>query len=187
MNKKKPVGRPKESIRKRILKTPLTLERIGKLYKSGFTDDQVADFLGITVLAIHKWKKLNEFSIPLKDWKKEADVKVEQALYKRAIGYEYHEVTYEKSKVGGLGIKLTGDEIDSIKHVDTYKTKVTTKQVAPEVLAQIFWLKNRQPTVWKDKTDVEHILPDTLVEKYATVPLTEILSKLNALIGESKG
>ena len=35
-------------------------------------------------------------------------------------------------------------------------TKVVTKHVAPDVTAQIVWLKNRRPDKWRDKQDVEH-------------------------------
>lgn len=35
-------------------------------------------------------------------------------------------------------------------------TKVVTREVVPDVTAQIFWLKNRKPAEWRDKQDVEH-------------------------------
>ena len=56
---------------------------------------------------------------------------------KRAIGYEYEEVS-EKYESGMMTEK-----------------KITKKQVVPDVTAQIFWLKNRRPDKWKDKQDVE--------------------------------
>ena len=34
-------------------------------------------------------------------------------------------------------------------------TKEVTKEVAPDVTAQIFWLKNRKPEQWRDKQDVD--------------------------------
>ena len=34
-------------------------------------------------------------------------------------------------------------------------TKRVKKQVAPDVTAQIFWLKNRKPAEFRDKHDVE--------------------------------
>ena len=67
--------------------------------------------------------------------KEVADARVESALYKRAIGYEYTETSKE---VGPDGVKI----------------KTTTKQVAPDVTAQIYWLKNRRPDRWKDKQDI---------------------------------
>ena len=32
----------------------------------------------------------------------------------------------------------------------------TTKVIAPDVTAQIFWLKNRKPKEWRDKQVMEH-------------------------------
>ncbi len=36
------------------------------------------------------------------------------------------------------------------------KIRVTTREVIPDVRAQIFWLKNRQPKLWRDKQEVDH-------------------------------
>lgn len=33
--------------------------------------------------------------------------------------------------------------------------KETEEEVAPDVTAAIFWLKNRKPEEWRDKRDVE--------------------------------
>ena len=32
-------------------------------------------------------------------------------------------------------------------------TKIVKKQMAPDTTAQIFWLKNRKPSDWRDKRD----------------------------------
>ena len=34
-------------------------------------------------------------------------------------------------------------------------TKVVTKEVQPDVTAQIFWLKNRKPDKWRDRPEQE--------------------------------
>lgn len=129
-------------------------QQLKKLVLSGWDDSQVSDFFGVTTISLYNYKlKYPKFFSALKDWKIEADKKVEKSLYQRAIGYTYDEVTYEKSNVGGLGIKLVEGEIEQIKHTDTAKVKIVVKQVAPDVIAQIFWLKNRQPSEWRDKTE----------------------------------
>ena len=61
------------------------------------------------------------------------DIEVENALLKRALGYEYVEERIEKSKRDGV------------------KVIQTVKQVVPDTTAQIFWLKNRRPDKWRDK------------------------------------
>ena len=77
----------------------------------------------------------------LKDGKRYSDSKVSDALYNRALGYESKET---KEEVGDTGNKTT----------------VTTKQVAGDTTAQIFWLKNRQPGEWRDRQELAHSLSD---------------------------
>ena len=60
------------------------------------------------------------------------DDKVEQALLKRALGYEYEETEIVASKDG-----------------KTSKVKKTKKEVPPDTTAIIFWLKNRNPKKWR--------------------------------------
>lgn len=103
--------------------------------RDGLTDEQIAHNLGIAVSTLYAYKaEHEEFSEALKRGKEVVDYEVENALLKRALGYSYEERTYE----GGL------------------LTKTVTKQVAPDVTAQIFWLKNRKPVEWRDKHGVEH-------------------------------
>lgn len=144
----KKVGRP--SVYEKI-----DFKQLKKLILKGWIDKEVAEFYGVKEVTIFNWKKEHpEFMSALKEWKLEADEKVEKSLYQRALGYKYDEITYEKSKTGGLGIHLTEGEVSDIKHVDTYKTKITVKEVAADVTACIFWLKNRKPEQWREKHEV---------------------------------
>ena len=102
--------------------------------RDGLTDEQIANNLGISKDTFYKYKKEHtDFSDSLKRGKEVVDYQVENALLKRALGYQYDEITYED-----------GEEI-----------KRVTKQVAPDTTAQIFWLKNRRPSKWKDKIENE--------------------------------
>lgn len=83
-------------------------------------------------------KKHPEVIDLLKEGKDEADMKVESALYKRAIGYDIEETTTEV-RIGEDG---SGQ---------TTVVKKTKKHVAGDTTAQIFWLKNRRQNKWKDK------------------------------------
>ena len=160
---KKKIGRPPEDLATRLNKISMDKEKIKMLYIDGWTDQKVADFLGISVPAIKKWKKVNEFSIPLKDWKTVADLKVEKCLYKRAQGFKYKEVTTEYIEIGE-------------SKTPAKKTKVVTKQLPPDPTSMIFWLKNRQPDKWRDKKDVE-VIELTPEEKRAK------LARIKAIIG----
>ena len=64
---------------------------------------------------------------------------VENALLKRALGYEFDEVK-EKYEDGVLTERI-----------------ITRKEVVPDTTAQIFWLKNRKPKDWRDKINYEEI------------------------------
>lgn len=103
--------------------------------RDGLTDEQIAKNLGVAYSTFKEYKnKYSAFSAILKKGKEIVDYEVENALLKRALGYEYDEITYEN-----------GEEV-----------KRVTKQVAPDTTAQIFWLKNRKPQQWRDKKDIEH-------------------------------
>lgn len=101
--------------------------------RSGLTDEQIAHNIGIHVATLYTWmSKHGEIREALKRGKEVVDFEVENALLKRALGYEYDEITYENGK----------------------ETKRVRKQVVPDTTAQIFWLKNRKPDEWRDKRNV---------------------------------
>ena len=102
------------------------------------TDKQIAENIGVAYSTFRDWiKRFPALSAPLKRGKEVIDRQVENALLKRALGYEYVETTKELTDLG-----LT-------------VTKQVTKQVAPDTTAQIFWLKNRKPQEWRDKKETE--------------------------------
>ena len=101
--------------------------------REGLTQQQIADNLGINVDTLIEYKKkYPDFSNALKKGKEVIDFEVENALLKRALGYEYEEETYENGIL----------------------TKKVKKQVPPDTTAQIFWLKNRQVKKWRDKVEI---------------------------------
>ena len=103
--------------------------------RSGLTDEQIAHNMSIARSTLNEWKKkFSDISDALKKNKEAADMEVENALYKRALGYQYTEVTEESGVI----------------------TKRVTKEVVPDVGAICFWLKNRQPDKWRDKQEVQH-------------------------------
>lgn len=102
--------------------------------RDGLIDKDIAKNIGVTEQTLNVWKKkYPSFFESLKRGKEVVDRQVENALFKRALGYKYDEVTYE----------------------DGVETKRVTKEVVPDTTAQIFWLKNRKPEVWRDKQSVE--------------------------------
>ena len=64
--------------------------------RNGLTDEQIAENMGISCSTLYDWKnKYSDISESLKRGKEVVDVLVENALFKRALGYEYKEVTKE--------------------------------------------------------------------------------------------
>lgn len=112
--------------------------------RDGLSNEQIAHNMGITFQTLYKWQdKYSELREALKKGKEVVDREVENALLKRALGYEYDEVTQEPVTDKDTGI------------TEMRVTKRVTKQIVPDVTAQIFWLKNRKPEEFRDKRDVE--------------------------------
>lgn len=107
--------------------------------RDGLTDEQIAHNCGINTATLYDWKKrYPEISEALKKGKEVVDIEVENALLKRAKGFEYCEEKIEMETNG------TGQVLSR-------KVVQTVKQVAPDVGAAAFWLKNRRPDVWRDR------------------------------------
>lgn len=89
-----------------------------KLCRLGATDAEMADFFGVDVSTINRWKvDHSSFCESIKNGKILADAEVANSLYNRAMG----SVDYP-----------------------------------PDTTACIFWLKNRRPSSWRDRTSTEH-------------------------------
>ncbi|MEK5070520.1 helix-turn-helix domain-containing protein [Sporosarcina sp. FSL K6-1508] len=124
---------------------PEGLIKIEGWARDGLTDEQIATNIGISRSTLNEWKKkYSDISDALKRGKEVVDRQVENALLKRALGYQYNEVTQEKTWSDELGI------------YEMSVTKIVTKEVNPDTTAQIFWLKNRKPKDWRDKQDIQH-------------------------------
>lgn len=110
------------------------LEVIQGWARDGLTNEQIAENMGISHDTLYKYKKrYSEFAESLKKGKEVVDRQVENALFKRAIGYETTEITKENGVIA----------------------KEVIKEVKPDVVAQIFWLKNRKPEHWRDKKEID--------------------------------
>lgn len=124
--------------------------------EQGYTDKNLAAYFKVNESTINRWKnKYCEFWESIKKGKDVFDTEVvEQSLLKRATGYSYVETTRELQKEDQEVIDE--DEGSEIPIQTLAVTKKVTKQVAPDVTAQIFWLKNRRPQRWSDVKEVEH-------------------------------
>jgi hypothetical protein len=106
----------------------------------GATDKDLAIAFNTTITNIERWKaKHPDFGGALKIGKKEADGRVERSLYQRGVGYSY-------------------DAVKIFMPAGAKKPVIVpyVEHVPPDVTAQIFWLKNRDPAHWRDAWQVEH-------------------------------
>ena len=119
--------------------------------RDGMTDEQIAGNMGISARTLYRWKlQYCQICQALKKGKDVADREIENALFKRAKGYDVIE-TKTKTKNGGV----------------IEKTE-TTKHIPGDTTAQIFWLKNRKPEYWgggdkftnEEETEVRIYMPD---------------------------
>lgn len=138
--------------------TPEGLLKLEGWARDGLTDEQIATNIGITAKTLYDWKKkYSNICEALKRGKDVVDRQVENALLKRALGYEYEEVK-KKFECG----------------VMTERT-VTKKEVIPDVTAQIFWLKNRKRETWADRQNIE-----------ISQPIDDSIKEMEAYFGQLK-
>lgn len=145
--------------------------------RDGLTDKQIAENIGISRSTLNKWKNdFSDISDTLKRGKEVVDRQVENALFKRALGYEYTERTAKvvdrdpdvveaERREFENRFKLDNPEATSQEIKDAAVKAIPTrerivflevdKQVAPDTGAIAFWLKNRKPDVWRDKKETE--------------------------------
>lgn len=110
------------------------------------TVTDICEVMGVSVATFYKWLKEEEdFSKAVMRVREAADDQVVNALYKRAIGYEYVEVT-DRSETG---TGADGGPIDKQVQI------VTPKHMPADPGSIMNWLKNRQPDDWRDKKVVE--------------------------------
>ena len=104
----------------------------------GATEAILAEFFGVTVDAITKWKQSQPiFAKALRMGRVQADIRVAEALYSRAIGYKWSEQQAFKVK-----------DVDGNERVEVVSVE---RQVPPDTGACAFWLKNRRKDAWRDR------------------------------------
>lgn len=118
--------------------------------REGLTYEQIAHNMGIDVTTLREWRKKNStISTTLKKGKEVTDYEVENALYKKALGYN---VLLKKTfKIKTIEYNDQGKKIKEKEElVDGYDEA----HIPADTTAQIFWLKNRKKEKWRDKVEV---------------------------------
>jgi hypothetical protein len=106
--------------------------------RRGLTNEQIAHNMGIGITTLTRWrKKHGQLESAIKTSKDVANILVENALFKRAIGYDADEITSYRDKESG----------------EMIITKRVQKHYAPDVRAISMWLMNRLPQLWRNRPD----------------------------------
>lgn len=117
-------------------------EKAHALAIQGATDREIAEALEIHEATLYRWKHEHpEFRESIKLGKEAADERVEQSLYRRAVGYSFD------------ALKIMQCEGEPV--VYPY-----VEHVPPDFQSISLWLRNRKPETWRDKQDISHSGPN---------------------------
>jgi hypothetical protein len=120
---------------------------------AGQREEEIAEKFGIPLGTLHSWRNRHpELRDAMKPGRDFTDTLVKGSLLKRALGFEYIEVTRER-------VPVDFDVVGKVAVPVKWKMMVTkrVKKIIPgDVGAQAFYLKNR--CGWKDRSElaVEH-------------------------------
>jgi hypothetical protein len=140
-----------------------TIQRLAEL---GLDECEISFSLGLTERKFKQLKKKKEIEKALNKGLETCARKVEQALFRRAVGFEYEEVVNSSTDSPSVSStpkisnstpkreeKANSSGNGELKTKSGFKS--TVKTVIPDVTACIFWLKNRLPDKWREPKDIE--------------------------------
>lgn len=115
-------------------------DRILDLCEEGKTNQEMAEILGLTTRSIYRHcARSPEFRHAMRKAKDIADDIVESSLFQRANGYV------------SINVKQQWSEREQ-----DFKAADEVIQHPPDTAAAKFWLNNRRPKEWREKSHVEH-------------------------------
>lgn len=127
-----------------IIDSNLTL--IESMVEDNKTDKEIAEKLGVGYSTYKKYKATNEdLKAVIAEGKDKKNQRVEQAVFKTAVGYTYWEEVATKVKLQELaadGETVLENETVVVSEVKKYK--------GPDLAAQKYWLNNREKAQWKE-------------------------------------
>lgn len=119
------------------------VEQAFKLCLLSATDEQLANFFGVVKSTLELWQtKHPKFSDAIARGKLRADAEIAHSLYHRGKGYSHNAVK--------IFMPAGAAEPVYAPYVEHYP---------PDTQAASLWLRNRQPRLWRDKTEHEHSGP----------------------------
>lgn len=117
----------------------------------GLTIKELADFLHTSVSTIYTWaEKHSDFREALNNGRMMADANVAVSLYKRATGFIIKE----------HGVHKVRNSTDKGMYSETLVPYCVDKEILPDFQSMKMWLVNRQPNLWRDRSEVEATIKD---------------------------
>lgn len=119
-------------------RTPDGLVRLEGWARDGLSYQQIANNCGISRRTLNHWRhQFPEIEAALEKGREVVEFEVENAIIKRALGYDYQETQVEVSEKNGR------------------KVTETTRHAKPDVHAATFWLTHRSPEKFGRQPEVE--------------------------------
>jgi len=157
---------------------------IQSLLQNGISLDEVAAKIGVTKSLILVWRnKYPKVKEAIIKGREPVDANVIASLYKNAIGYTYKETVLEPARLTKEQIEERG-KMKNPPPIPLVKKRAITKHVPPNVIAQIFWLKNRLPDDWKDRQNVS--IASKVEYNIKLPPMPSSLKKVGETVINSK-
>lgn len=123
------------------------------LARRGCTDDELAEAFGISVRTLYRWKNAHtKFCHALNECRSKADEAVVNSLYMKATGQCVKKTVKKRQSLDPDGHKVS-------------LVEETVDYLPPDTTAMIYWLKNRQPALWRDRPSVEQAKADDAERK----------------------
>lgn len=134
------------------------------LARRGCTSGEIAEAFGITERTLYRWQKAHpELCHALKESRSKADEAVVESLYAKACGKAKRVTKKKRDVLDSDGRKVT-------------LTEVIEETLPPDTTAMIYWLKNRQPELWRDRPKQDDT--DTAVLKAAKELVSSVQSAI---------
>ena len=119
--------------------------------REGLIDKEIAQKMNVSEATLSNYKKkYPEVKEALRKGKELVDIEVENALLKKALGY--NAVIQKAFKLKDIIYNENGRKISETERIEYAEEEV---HIPADTTAQIFWLKNRKKVQWRDKVEYE--------------------------------
>lgn len=152
-------GQPNQSAKKNFYMSEEGLGLVRQWRREGLTIEEIAHkYIGVGETTLSRWRHESEdFENALRIGQDQANALVEESLFKRALGYDYDEDTWE------------------LVEGEMRKVKTIRKHVSPDVKACLSWLFSRRPDRWRATQDpIDEAAGDMEKAKKILVAIKEV-------------